>query len=108
MNTNQNHLLDSAASHAVDAKLEAGPSCKPDDEETRSKIGLALTEAAESAEHIARNGVDAVRAGAETMLESGEAFVRKRPLQAMLLAAGVGAAMAIVIRSFARHRGGSL
>lgn len=71
-------------------------------EQMRAQAGPAMHELAQSAEHLAHDGADAVRRRAARLGESSAGYVREHPLQSLLMAAGAGAALALVLRLMAR------
>lgn len=69
----------------------------------RANAAPALHELAASAKHLARSGASAVCEHAVRARDVGTDYVRGHPLQAVLIATGVGAAMVILMRLFARR-----
>jgi ElaB/YqjD/DUF883 family membrane-anchored ribosome-binding protein len=52
----------------------------------------------DSASHLAHDSAQAVRERAVQLRDSGTDYIRERPLQAVLIAAGAGAALALLAR----------
>ncbi len=71
--------------------------------QARAHVVPALQELAVGAEHLARDGASAVRDRALRLRDASSDYVRGHPLQTVLIAAGVGAALALLTRMLA-HR----
>lgn len=68
----------------------------------REQAGPAMHELAQGAEHLAHDSAAAVRRRAAALGQSSSGYVREHPLQSVLIAAGAGALVAIVLRMLAR------
>lgn len=66
----------------------------------KSHVMPALHEAASNAEDLARTGVKAVQDKAMSLRATSEQYIRERPMQALLIAAGTGAALMVLLRLF--------
>jgi ElaB/YqjD/DUF883 family membrane-anchored ribosome-binding protein len=73
----------------------------------RDNAAPALHELAAGAEDLARHGARAMRERAQHMREASAGYVRSHPLQTVLIAVGVGAALALLVRMMTRHSGSS-
>lgn len=60
----------------------------------------------DSASHLAHDSAQAVRERAVQLRDSGTDYIRERPMQAMLIAAGAGAALALLARMLLGGHGG--
>ncbi len=56
----------------------------------------------DSASHLAHDSAQAVRDRALQLRDSGTDYIREKPMQAMLIAAGAGAALAVLVRMLVR------
>jgi ElaB/YqjD/DUF883 family membrane-anchored ribosome-binding protein len=56
----------------------------------------------DSASHLAHDSAQAVRDRAVQLRDSGTDYIREKPMQAMLIAAGTGAALAVLVRMLVR------
>ena len=56
----------------------------------------------DSASHLAHDRAQAVRERALRLRDDGTDYIREKPLQAMLIAAGAGAALAVLVRMLVR------
>jgi ElaB/YqjD/DUF883 family membrane-anchored ribosome-binding protein len=72
--------------------------------QVRAQAGPAMHELAQSAEHVARDSAVAVRERAVRLGDAGAGYVREHPMQSVLIAAGAGAALALLLRALARAR----
>lgn len=70
----------------------------------RELTGAAVHELAESAGKTAQEGLDAVRRKTISLRDRGADCIREYPLQSVLLAAGTGAALALLVRALVRSR----
>jgi ElaB/YqjD/DUF883 family membrane-anchored ribosome-binding protein len=70
----------------------------------RAHAGPALHELAEGAGSFAQDGLLALRRRANRAGEAGIGYVRANPLQSVLLAAGTGALLAMLLRALGRAR----
>lgn len=77
----------------------------------RDTVPSAITRAAAEAEALARRGLerarnatDAVRAQAEHLNDSTVNYIKDEPIKSVLLAAGAGALVAVLIGWFSRSR----
>lgn len=68
----------------------------------RTDLGPAVTETAERVGSAARDSAARVGVQARQLRAEGTEYVRARPLQSVLIAAGVGAAVALVWRWMGR------
>lgn len=66
----------------------------------KSHVMPALHEAASNAEELARSGVKVVQDKAISLRETSEQYIRERPMQALMIAAGTGAALVVLLRLF--------
>lgn len=73
--------------------------------QVRDNAAPALHELAAGAEDIARHGARAVRDRAAHLREAGAGYVREHPLQTVVVAAGVGAALALLVRLLTQRSG---
>lgn len=74
--------------------------------QVRSHAGPALQELASEAGQLARSGASTVREQALIARDASAGYVRGHPLQTVLMAAGVGAAIVLLVRMLS-HRGGA-
>jgi ElaB/YqjD/DUF883 family membrane-anchored ribosome-binding protein len=74
-------------------------------DQVRADAAPALRELAGNAEDLARSGAHAVRERALHLRDASAGYVRGHPLQTVLIAAGVGAVLALMTRMFT-HRNG--
>jgi ElaB/YqjD/DUF883 family membrane-anchored ribosome-binding protein len=72
--------------------------------QVRAQAGPAMHELARSAEHLAHDSAVAVRERAARLGDAGTGYVREHPMQSVLIAAGAGAALALLFRALARSR----
>lgn len=72
--------------------------------QARAQAAPAAHELAASAGHIAHENLEAMRQQAARLGERGAGYVRGHPLQSVLIAAGTGAALALVMRALVRSR----
>jgi ElaB/YqjD/DUF883 family membrane-anchored ribosome-binding protein len=79
---------------------EAGASLR----QATAQAGPVLHELASSAQHLAHGSTVAVRERATRLGDAGAAYVRDHPMQSVLIAAGAGAALVLVLRTLARSR----
>ncbi len=66
----------------------------------------AVQQLAGDAAQIARGGADAARQRAMSLRDAGSDYIRERPLQAVMVAAGAGA-LVMLLASLLRQRGGA-
>lgn len=66
--------------------------------QARANVVPALHELAVGAEHLARDGAHVVRDRALRLRDASSDYVRGHPLQTVMIAAGVGAALALLVR----------
>lgn len=90
-----------ATQHAADA---ASTRLNQRLDNLREELPFALSRAGASADALlaegaerAREAAHAIRTRAEPMQRQAEAYIRQKPLQAVLLAAGVGALVALLV-----------
>lgn len=72
--------------------------------QARAQAGPAAHELAASAGHVAQENLEAMRQRAARLGDQGAGYVRDHPLQSVLIAAGTGAALALVVRALVRSR----
>lgn len=72
--------------------------------QAREQTGTAAHELAESAANVAHESLDAARRRAIRLGDQGAGYVREHPLQSVLIAAGTGAAVALLVRALMRSR----
>ena len=81
-------LMDATGTVAGDAIRQA-----------RTATRESLHAFSDSASHLAHDSAQAVRERAAMLRDSSTDYIRERPLQAVLIAAGVGAAVALLSRA---------
>ncbi len=84
-----------AASPAMDALVD-------DLSQARADVGPALTEVVGRVEHLARDSAHRAGEQARELRDDSAEYVRSRPLQSLLMAACVGAGIAITLRLLGR------
>ncbi|MBL8348318.1 MAG: hypothetical protein JNN03_23020 [Rubrivivax sp.] len=95
-----------SAANADGALMNAGPALAESVRTLGSQTRSAVQEFAGEAAHIARGGADAARQRAVSLRDAGSEYIRERPLQAVMIAAGAGALL-MLLASLLRHRGGA-
>lgn len=70
----------------------------------RAQAGPAMHELAAGAGSLARDSAVAVRRRAASMGDAGAGYIREHPLRAVLMAAGAGAVLAMLLRPLAHPR----
>lgn len=70
----------------------------------RARAGPAIQELAEGAGSLAQDSLMALRRRATRAGEAGTGYVRAHPLQSVLLAAGAGALLALLLQALGRAR----
>jgi ElaB/YqjD/DUF883 family membrane-anchored ribosome-binding protein len=97
-----------SATH-VDGALSShspGPALDESVRALGSQARAAAQQLAGDAAQIARGGADAARQRALSLRDAGSEYIRERPLQAVMVAAGAGA-LVMLLASLLRQRGGS-
>lgn len=94
------------AGHADGALLNAGPALADSVRTLGSQTRSAVQGFAGDAAQIARDSADAARQRAVSFRDAGNEYLRERPLQSVLIAAGIGALL-MLLASLLRHRGGA-
>jgi ElaB/YqjD/DUF883 family membrane-anchored ribosome-binding protein len=95
MNTTQESMAGMAAS-LRDTASRGAHQVADAVERARSEAGPALRELAHDAQDMARSGAEAVRERSVQLRDASTDYVRAHPLQAMLIVAGAGAALALL------------
>lgn len=72
--------------------------------QAREQTGIAAHELAESVGGAAQESLDAVRQRAVRLRDRGADVIREYPLQSVAIAAGTGAALALLVRALVRPR----
>ena len=112
------HLADGmtdAAARAADAPIQRANRSSRQGLDTladsvqsaREQVGPALLGLATDAQGMARDGAKAIGQRAQQVRDTSEDWIRERPLQAMLIAAGTGAALALLAGWLSRFNGRS-
>ena len=70
--------------------------------QVRAQAGPAAHELAAGARHLAQENLDAVRQQAVRLGDRSAGYIRDHPLQSVLIAAGTGAALALMVRALTR------
>ncbi len=99
----EHHL---SAAHADGSLLSAGPALAESVRALGSQTRSAVQGFAGDAAQIARDSADAARQRAVSLRDAGSDYIRERPLQAVMIAAGAGALL-MLLASLLRHRGGT-
>lgn len=106
-----NNTLSPLPAQAASAIGDALDSVAHGASDLRDTVPTAITRAAADAEALTRRGIErarqaseAVRLKAERLSDNTVTYIKDEPIKAVLLAAGAGAMVALVIGWFSRSR----
>jgi ElaB/YqjD/DUF883 family membrane-anchored ribosome-binding protein len=94
------------AANADGALLHAGAPLDESVRALRTQARSAVQQLAGDAAQVARSSAQAARQRAVSLRDAGSEYIRERPLQAVMIAAGTGA-LVMLLASLLSHRGGA-